>query len=63
MLTLTYFLVGFVYWAINVFVRDLPSKNEAGDGWFLTPVWLFLWPICIAALIISKVSDYRTDKL
>jgi len=63
MSVLTYFIIGFVYWAVNVFIRRLPEKNDAGDGWFLTPVWLFLWPICIAALAISLVSKLKTDKL
>jgi hypothetical protein len=50
-LPLYYILVGLLYWAINIFVRKLHRKNEEGEGWFLSPFWLFGWPLCFLILI------------
>lgn len=47
---LIYFLIGLTYYLFNIFVRKLHTKNEAGDGWFLVPFWLFFWPICFMVL-------------
>lgn len=49
---LYYFLVGMIYWSVNIFVRKLHTKNEPGDGWFLSLFWVFGWPICFLCLIV-----------
>lgn len=58
-----YLLTGLIYWSTNIFIRKLHTKNEPGEGWFLTPLWLFLWPLCLTALFIAELSDYRTTKM
>jgi hypothetical protein len=58
----SYTLVGFVYWCINMYVRKLPSKNEDGDGWVLSPLWLFGWPLCFIALAAAWISDKISKK-
>lgn len=52
-----YFVVGFIYYLINIFVRKLHTKNEPGDGWFLVPLWIFGWPFCLAALVASMFDN------
>lgn len=51
-----YIGIGFLYWAINVFVRKLPDKNDDSDGWIMTPVWIFFWPLCFITLIIAGLQ-------
>lgn len=57
-----YFIVGLVYWAINIFVRKLHEKNEHGEGWFLVPFWVFLWPICMILLVASAFSVEKKEE-
>ena len=59
---IVYIFVGFLYWGINVFVRDLPSKNEEGEGWILAPTWFLLWPICILAMIVGWGVDVLKNR-
>jgi len=59
---ITYLAIGFVYWLINMYARKLPSRNEEGDGWILSPLWLLGWPICVIVLIIYWVSQLFTTK-
>jgi hypothetical protein len=54
---LFYTLIGIAYWAINIFVRKLHLQNDEGDGWFLVPFWVFLWPFCFIALIARFISE------
>ena len=56
---LLYALVGLSYWTINIFVRKLHIKNEDSDGWFLVPMWLFLWPMCFIGLFFAWVSNMK----
>jgi hypothetical protein len=63
MITGLYCLIGVLYWSINIFIRKLHTKNEPGEGWFLTPLWLFFWPICLISLFIAEISDYKTLKM
>lgn len=60
---LVYTLIGLVYWAVNVFIRKLPEKNDPGSGWILAPVWFLMWPICIIALILNSLINIRSNKL
>jgi len=50
-----YIVVGFIYWAINVFVRDLPFRGKHEDMWLMSPVWVILWPVCFLILILLKI--------
>lgn len=63
MIYATYAAIGIAYWIVNIFVRKLHTKNEPEEGWILTPLWLFAWPICFIALIVSFIYDYTTNKL
>lgn len=58
---LYYILVGFVYWAYNLIIRKLHTKNESGEGWFLVPFWIFGWPLCFIMLIIAWIPDKKTS--
>lgn len=58
-----YFLIGLIYWGVNIFVRKLHTKNEPGEGWFLSPFWLLMWPFCLLALFVAALADYTTSKL
>lgn len=57
-----YFLIGLTYWAINIFVRKLHTKNESGEGWFLVPFWVFFWWLCFIMLIAGKIKDICEHK-
>lgn len=59
---ITYFIIGFVYWGINMYARKLPAKNDEQDGWILSPLWLFGWPICFIVLIIYGISQLFGNK-
>jgi hypothetical protein len=54
-----YYFIGLSYWAINIFVRKLHTKNDEGEGWFLAPMWMFLWPMCFIALLIVWISNLK----
>ena len=54
-----YYFIGLSYWAINIFVRKLHLKNDDGSGWFLAPMWLFLWPMCFIALFFVWLSNMK----
>jgi hypothetical protein len=54
---LYYVLVGLLYWAYNLVVRKLHTKNDPGDGWWLATFWLLGWPLCFAMLIAGAISD------
>jgi hypothetical protein len=54
-----YYFIGLSYWAINIFVRKLHLKNDDGAGWFLVPMWLFLWPMCFVGLFFAWVSNMK----
>lgn len=56
---LLYALVGISYWTINIFVRKLHIKNDDSAGWFLVPMWLFLWPMCFIGLFFAWVSNMK----
>lgn len=56
---LTYITIGLIYWSINIFIRKLHTKNDPGDGWFLSPLWLLGWPICFASLIVLFLIDLK----
>lgn len=60
-LALFYILVGLAYWSINIFVRKLHTKNDEGDGWFLAPLWLLMWPLCFAGLGVALVLEIREN--
>lgn len=60
-----YYFIGLSYWSVNIFVRKLHTKNDPGDGWFLAPMWVILWPMCFTALFIvwmGNVRDKRQQK-
>lgn len=57
-----YVIVGLIYWSYNLLFRKLHTKNEAGEGWILTPFWLLMWPLCFLMLGIGKLSDWVTHK-
>lgn len=63
MIALLYCLIGLAYWAVNIFVRKLHTKNEPGEGWFLAPLWMFMWPLCFMSLFVAALADYRTNKM
>ena len=52
-----YLLIGLSYWAINLFVRKLHRKNEPEDGWFLSILWVFFWPLCLIALLLTRRKE------
>ncbi len=52
-----YALVGILYWAYNLVIRKLHTKNEPGEGWLLVPFWVFGWPLCLLMLIAATFSD------
>lgn len=54
---LIYILIGLTYYLINIFVRKLHKDNEDEDGWLLTILWIFGWPICFIALLIHKLKN------
>jgi hypothetical protein len=56
---LFYSLVGIGYWAVNIFIRKLHTKNEPGDSWFLGPLWLLMWPICFLALATDAILKFK----
>ena len=58
---LYYFLIGFIYWAYNLLIRKLHTKNEHGDGWFLVPFWVFGWPICFIVLLIQYITKKKNE--
>lgn len=58
-----YYFIGLSYWAINIFVRKLHTKNDTGEGWFLAPMWLFLWPMCFIALFFVWVSNLKQKSI
>jgi len=61
---ITYIGIGLVYWAINIWVRKLPSKDEYFEGWVIAPVWVVFWPICFAVLLIAYIQTlFRKGKL
>lgn len=53
---LVYVLIGLTYWAVNVFVRKLPDKNDPDEGWVLAPAWMLLWPIYFIVLIVIYIQ-------
>lgn len=57
---LTYLLIGFLYWIYNILVRKLHRKNESGDGWFLSLLWIFGWPVFLVASVIWKLRKSYT---
>ena len=59
---LGYLAIGFIYWFINVYVRKLPAKNEEQDGWFLSPLWLLGWPICLLVLLVKWFIQLLSTK-
>lgn len=60
-----YGLVGLLYWAYNLIIRKLHTKNEPGEGWFLVPFWVFGWPLCWLMLAVGWLKDRKitTTKL
>ena len=54
---LYYILIGLLYWAYNLVVRKLHTKNDATDGWFLVPFWIVGWPLCFVMLLVGAISD------
>lgn len=60
--TLQYCIVGLIYWAYNIFVRKLHTKNEPGDGWGLVLFWVFGWPLCFVMLIAGFIQDKLEKK-
>ena len=52
-----YALVGLLYWAYNLVIRKLHTKNEPGDGWTLSLFWVFGWPLCLIMAIAAGISD------
>lgn len=52
------FIVGILYWAVNIFIRKLHLKNEPGDGWWLVPIWVLLPELCFLILIVGVIYDY-----
>lgn len=55
-------LIGLIYWAYNLIFRKLHTKNEPGEGWFLTPFWLLGWPLCFLMLIAGWIEYKITHK-
>lgn len=53
---LYYILIGLAYWAVNVFIRKLPAKNDPDDGWIIVPLWLVLWPVCFIVLLVVNTQ-------
>lgn len=49
-----YIMIGIAYCVINGGIRKLDN-----DDWTLAFVWLFLWPLCLIALIIDKFNTRR----
>lgn len=58
-----YMLIGLLYWAINIFIRKLHRENQPEDGWYLTLVWVFLWPICFIGILIAFIQRKITKKI
>ena len=59
-----YLMIGLAYWAINVFIRKLPQKNESDEGWILAPVQVFLWPLFIFTIILAwTLKLFRSNKI
>ena len=42
--------IGFIYWCVNIFIRKMHKTNDPDDGWFLSTLWLMMWPICLIGL-------------
>lgn len=59
-----YIIIGLAYWAINIWVRKFPNKDEYGDGWVIAPVWVVFWPICFTVLLIAYIQGlFKKGKL
>ena len=49
-----YFIFGFCYWCINVFVRKMESRENP----WLNILWFLLWWFSLALLIIERTNEY-----
>jgi hypothetical protein len=57
-LAMWYFVIGFLYMAINTFIRKIET-----DGDYLLPLaWFLVWPIGITGLLVEGII-YRYNKL
>ncbi len=56
---LYYIIPGLIYFLINIFIRKLHTKNESEDGWWLTILWVFGWPICFVTLLILGLQKLK----
>lgn len=54
-----YYTIGLLYWAVNIFIRKLHTKNDPGDGWFLAPMWVIFWPLFFFMIILSSVLNIK----
>ncbi len=56
-----YLIIGFLYWAINSFVRKLETNGD----WMLPLVWLFAWPLAFLTwfvILIQHLMNWSKNK-
>lgn len=65
MIYIIYFTIGFLYWALNSFVRKLDTDGD----WLLPIVWFFAWPLPLLAwcsiaigLVIYELGEWIRKK-
>lgn len=53
-----YILIGLIYCFINGFFRKLDTDGD----WDMGLLWIFLWPLCILAWVLTKISKFKFRK-
>lgn len=56
-------IIGIIYWAINIFIRKLHTKNDSDEGWLLVPMWILMPELSLILLLSGMVSSQRNKIL
>jgi hypothetical protein len=56
-------IIGILYWAINIFIRKLHTKNDSDEGWLLVPMWILMPELSLLLLLSGMVSSQRNKIL
>lgn len=54
-----WFMIGVLYFCVNIFIRKLHLKNSPEMANWLVPVWVFLWPMCWLAILVGKYFKWK----